>query len=197
MSQEKSCLLSKCLLVLDKVNEVSARDRKPFLQEGGVWKRVRGTDGVASSNEQGNQFQGPQSMLLWLCPAAGAAERADVQLVRLLLSAPNSDSYVRSGRGSQRLSSPPLRFIVASWSSQPWEEWVSTSRPYGQAPRGDFRPDGPPRPRPQVYLSNMCIFKSGPWWSRGDCSNEDRIRLFSVSSNSFYFRGYGVTVENS
>lgn len=50
--KKKSCLLSECLLVLDKVNEVSARDRKPFLQgEAGVWKRVRGTDGVASSNE--------------------------------------------------------------------------------------------------------------------------------------------------
>lgn len=47
----KKCFLSNCLLVLDKVNEVSARDRKLFLQEAEVWKRVKGVDGLSSSNE--------------------------------------------------------------------------------------------------------------------------------------------------
>lgn len=51
LSQEKYCLLFQSFLVLDKVNEVSARDRKPFLQEVGMQMRVRATDGFASSNE--------------------------------------------------------------------------------------------------------------------------------------------------
>lgn len=53
MSQEKkNCLLSKYFLVLDKVNGVSATDRKPLLQEMVVEMRVRGkVDGLASYTE--------------------------------------------------------------------------------------------------------------------------------------------------
>lgn len=49
--KKKNRLLSKCLLVLDKVNEVSARDGKLFLQEAGVQRRVKGVDGLSSSSE--------------------------------------------------------------------------------------------------------------------------------------------------
>lgn len=51
LSQEKILPSIQMSLVLDKVNEVSARDRKPFLQEAGVQMRVRATVGLASSNE--------------------------------------------------------------------------------------------------------------------------------------------------
>lgn len=51
VTRKKKCLLSKCLLVLDKVNEVSARDGKLFIQEAGMRRRVKGVDGLSSSNE--------------------------------------------------------------------------------------------------------------------------------------------------
>ena len=52
VTRKKNCLLSKYFLVLDKVNGVSATDRKPLLQETVVEMRVRGkVDGLASYTE--------------------------------------------------------------------------------------------------------------------------------------------------
>lgn len=51
VTRKKNCLLLNCLLVLDKVNEVGARDRKPFLQQAGVRKRVREMEGLSFSRE--------------------------------------------------------------------------------------------------------------------------------------------------
>lgn len=49
--KKKKSLLLNCLLVLDKVNEVGARDRQPFLQQAGVRKRVREMEGLHFSRE--------------------------------------------------------------------------------------------------------------------------------------------------
>lgn len=49
LSQEKKILSPKCLLVLDKLNELRfVVFRKPFLGELGMGKKVRGNSGQAS-----------------------------------------------------------------------------------------------------------------------------------------------------
>lgn len=74
VTRKKKCLLSKCLLVLDKVNEVSARDGKLFLQEAGMRKRVKG---VAT-----------RSYISGSVPcSSNLPDVVNVQLVRLFLSA--------------------------------------------------------------------------------------------------------------
>ena len=83
---QKNCLLSKSLLVLDMVNEVHARDGKPFLQEAGVQMRVRGQRDLHPEMNRGMSFREPQDYTSLTVPfSLNLTKIATVQLIRLSL----------------------------------------------------------------------------------------------------------------
>lgn len=106
--------------------------------------RGRGTDGLASSDEQGNELEGPR---------LGAPDCT-------LQSEPAGDSEWPTGKALPL--SPKLRIRMSDLEGDPSSSLVnpspgkkemSTSMPNGPSSqrspdRGDFRPGGPPRPGP-------------------------------------------------
>lgn len=112
------------------------------------------------------------------------------------------NSYVRSGRGPQWLFSPPLHFISASVALLALDR-KRCPRPYGPGSQGssdigDFRSDGSPRPRPPSVPS---LIHGPSWVDSGGVAVTVGMKIlqgsFSFSSDSFCFRDYGVTDENS
>lgn len=152
VTRKTNCFLSECLLVSDRVIEVSARGRKRLPQEAGLGMR----DQMGQQPKVNRTTCPDPAQHLELAGADECLTSKDLGL------SPTSDLYVRSQKGPQWPFSP---FSSAS-VELPALEGKRPLRPLAQAPRDLWEeildPVGSQSVPPQCALPDKCTFQSGP-----------------------------------